>query len=352
MDGRDRGQRSSGARCRACRRTPTRWTGCAACGLTGCKEGCAEGECGACAVLVARPATTARTRTEWTAINACLVPVAASTARRSSPPRASARPSELHPVQQRDGRARRLAVRLLHARASSAAWRPSTTGAAGTVAPTPTTARGRRRPRRRRARPQRLRPARAQRQPVPLHRLPADPGRGVRPRHARAGRPARRAPRGRPAPAAVADPARRAPTAVRAARRPRPRRCALLRRDPTPCSSPARTDWGVEREPRGRPCAADASRIERLAELRALDVGDDRDRDRRRAHARRDRAPPRRPRAAARRDVPAVRVAGSSATARRSAATSAPPRRSATRRPRCSPSRRGWCSPRPTASAR
>jgi xanthine dehydrogenase small subunit len=43
-------------------------------GLTGCKEGCAEGECGACAVLVARDDGPGRTR--WEAINACLVPAA------------------------------------------------------------------------------------------------------------------------------------------------------------------------------------------------------------------------------------------------------------------------------------
>src|SRR5687768_11352981 len=43
-------------------------------GLTGTKEGCAEGECGACAVLVARPAADG-TRTEWVALNSCLVPV-------------------------------------------------------------------------------------------------------------------------------------------------------------------------------------------------------------------------------------------------------------------------------------
>ena len=46
-------------------------------GLTGAKEGCAEGECGACAVLVARPGTTPKSPTEWVAVNACLVPVAA-----------------------------------------------------------------------------------------------------------------------------------------------------------------------------------------------------------------------------------------------------------------------------------
>jgi len=44
-------------------------------GLTSCKEGCAEGECGACAVLVARDDGPDRTR--WVAINACLVPAAA-----------------------------------------------------------------------------------------------------------------------------------------------------------------------------------------------------------------------------------------------------------------------------------
>ena len=52
-------------------------------GFTGCKEGCAEGECGACAVLVARPALDAADATEWVAINACLVPSPRSTARSS-----------------------------------------------------------------------------------------------------------------------------------------------------------------------------------------------------------------------------------------------------------------------------
>ncbi|WP_017592308.1 xanthine dehydrogenase small subunit [Nocardiopsis potens] len=44
-------------------------------GLTGTKEGCAEGECGACSVLVARPGVDKPT--DWVAVNACLIPAAA-----------------------------------------------------------------------------------------------------------------------------------------------------------------------------------------------------------------------------------------------------------------------------------
>ncbi|WP_369203203.1 xanthine dehydrogenase small subunit [Streptomyces sp. PU-14G] len=44
-------------------------------GLTGSKEGCAEGECGACSILVARPGV--NKPTDWVAVNACLVPAAA-----------------------------------------------------------------------------------------------------------------------------------------------------------------------------------------------------------------------------------------------------------------------------------
>ncbi|MGO1508808.1 MAG: 2Fe-2S iron-sulfur cluster-binding protein, partial [Microbacterium sp.] len=42
-------------------------------GLPGSKEGCAEGECGACAMLIATPDTDGGTT--WTPVNACLVPV-------------------------------------------------------------------------------------------------------------------------------------------------------------------------------------------------------------------------------------------------------------------------------------
>ena len=66
-------------------------------GLTGCKEGCAEGECGACAVLVARPEGTDRTR--WVAINACLVPAAAFDQQEVITAEGLGRPGRLHPVQ-------------------------------------------------------------------------------------------------------------------------------------------------------------------------------------------------------------------------------------------------------------
>lgn len=67
-------------------------------GLTGAKEGCAEGECGACSVLVARPGTDSQT--EWTAVNACLLPVASLDGQEVITSEGLGTPADLHPVQQ------------------------------------------------------------------------------------------------------------------------------------------------------------------------------------------------------------------------------------------------------------
>ncbi|WP_418063862.1 xanthine dehydrogenase small subunit [Pimelobacter simplex] len=66
-------------------------------GLTGAKEGCAEGECGACAVLVARPGIDAPT--EWTAVNACLLPAASLAGQEVVTAEGLGTPAALHPVQ-------------------------------------------------------------------------------------------------------------------------------------------------------------------------------------------------------------------------------------------------------------
>lgn len=68
-------------------------------GFTGCKEGCAEGECGACAILVARPDATGE-GTDWTAVDACLVPAAALDGQEVITSEGLANATELHPVQQ------------------------------------------------------------------------------------------------------------------------------------------------------------------------------------------------------------------------------------------------------------
>lgn len=69
-------------------------------GLTGSKEGCAEGECGACAVLVARPTPEGSPEpTEWVAINSCLVPVAALDGQEVVTVEGLGSPEDLHPVQ-------------------------------------------------------------------------------------------------------------------------------------------------------------------------------------------------------------------------------------------------------------
>lgn len=72
-------------------------------GLTGCKEGCAEGECGACSVLVARPGTIEPT--EWVAVNACLTPALALAGQEIVTAEGLGSPAAPHPVQ------RELAVR-------------------------------------------------------------------------------------------------------------------------------------------------------------------------------------------------------------------------------------------------
>ena len=72
-------------------------------GLTGAKEGCAEGECGACAVLVARPDGADGTR--WVSLNSCLPPALALdgqeivTAEGLGEPPTPGRDAALHPVQ-------------------------------------------------------------------------------------------------------------------------------------------------------------------------------------------------------------------------------------------------------------
>ena len=66
-------------------------------GLTGAKEGCAEGECGACSIMVARPGL--ETPTEWVALNACLLPAATLLGQEVVTAEGLGTPEALHPVQ-------------------------------------------------------------------------------------------------------------------------------------------------------------------------------------------------------------------------------------------------------------
>ncbi|MFK4852686.1 xanthine dehydrogenase small subunit [Microbacterium sp. ZW T6_19] len=68
-------------------------------GLSGSKEGCAEGECGACAMLLATPAPDGGTA--WTPVNACLVPVYALDGQEIVTAEGLGDPEHLHPVQEK-----------------------------------------------------------------------------------------------------------------------------------------------------------------------------------------------------------------------------------------------------------
>ncbi|MFL6079956.1 MAG: xanthine dehydrogenase small subunit [Ornithinibacter sp.] len=66
-------------------------------GLTGAKEGCAEGECGACAVMVARPDDEGGTC--WAAVNSCLLPAGSLAGQEVVTAEGLGTPGALHPVQ-------------------------------------------------------------------------------------------------------------------------------------------------------------------------------------------------------------------------------------------------------------
>ncbi|WP_441593008.1 xanthine dehydrogenase small subunit [Corynebacterium variabile] len=78
-------------------------------GLTGCKEGCAEGECGACAIMVARPdgrpGSLTGERTRWVPVNACLIPAAALDGQEIITAEGLGTTTDLHPVQEEMARA-------------------------------------------------------------------------------------------------------------------------------------------------------------------------------------------------------------------------------------------------------
>ena len=261
-------------------------------GFTGAKEGCAEGECGACAIMVARPSTTGDDSTEWVSINSCLIPAASLDGAGGDHRRGPGHPGGAAPGPAGDGGPWRFAVRLLHAGIRLLYGRRVLPRRARRRRPS-------RRGRRARARRERVRPARDERQSLPLHGLPADPRRGVRARRARRRRRARGAAgpgrAGGPGDPGVAD---------RQSEYVRPADLAgalvLLHERPDALLVAGSTDWGVEVNIRGAPGAV-RDRDRPGPRAARADRGRRRLHPRRVPHPHRARAPARRRDTAARR---------------------------------------------------
>ena len=269
-------------------------------GLTGAKEGCAEGECGACSVLVARPAPDGSDATEWTAINSCLVPAASLDGQEVVTAEGLGSPADLHPVQ------REMAVRggsqcgyctpgfvCSMAAEFYRAGRAATNGSG----------------------PQSLDDYHGD-NGFDLHALSGNLCRCTGYRPIRDAAYALGFPEGddrlasrRTTPAPAAPPTRLydgeavfvRPTDLGQA-------LAVLAEDPDAVVVAGSTDWGVDVNLKGKRATAVVA-VDRLPELRGWTMTDGRDPDRRRAHPERDRAPAGRPAALAGGAVPAVRVA-------------------------------------------
>ena len=125
-----------------------------------------------------------------------------------------------------------------------------------------------------RARAERLRPARAVRKPVPLHRLPADPGRRLRTGRARTPTDPLFARLGRARARAGRHPNSAATRAASSARPIWPRRSTCWPTNPDARLVAGSTDWGVELNIRHSRAALTIG-IDRLTELRQLVVGAD-----------------------------------------------------------------------------